>query len=96
MLLHKFIDAFRDMPSLDEDSNADHRCCDLCRPKALRAFKILENVLLPCAEDLEKISNHRYGDGNVEVSQIGGISPPKRGLIRKHTSLFVEDSSDEA
>lgn len=96
LLLHKFIDAFRDMPSLDEDSNADHRCCDLCRPKALRAFKILENVLLPCAEDLEKISNHRYGDGNVEVSQICGISPPKRGLIRKHTSLFVEDSSDEA
>jgi hypothetical protein len=41
------------------------------------------------------IQSHRYGDGNVEASQIGDISPPERGLVRKHTSLFIEDSSDE-
>lgn len=96
LLLRKFIGAFHDMPSLDDDPEADHRCCDLCRPKALRAFKILENVLLPCATDLEMIQNHHYGDDSVETSQLGDISPPKRGMIRKHTSLFVEDSSDEA
>jgi hypothetical protein len=96
LLLHKFIDAFHDIPALDDDPNADHRCCDLCRPKALRAFKILENVLLPCAKDLEMIQSHHYGDGNVEASQIGGISPPKRGRVRKHPSLFIEDSSDDS
>ena len=53
LLLHKFIDAFRDMPTLDSDPDANHRCCETCRPKALRAFKILEEVLLPCAGDLE-------------------------------------------
>jgi hypothetical protein len=51
LLLRKFIDAFHDMPALDNDPNADHRCFDLCRPKALRAFKIFEKVLLPCAKD---------------------------------------------
>jgi hypothetical protein len=95
LLLRKFIDAFHSMPTLDNDPDADHRCCDLCRPKALRAFKILENVLRPCAKDLEKIQTHCYGNGNVEASQIGDISPPKRGMTRKHTSLFIEGSSDD-
>lgn len=95
LLLHKFIDAFHDMSTLDDDPEADHRCCEQCRPKVLRAFKILEDVLLPCAEDLEKVQGHHYGDGDVEASQIIDISPRKRGLIRKHTSLFIQDSSDE-
>jgi hypothetical protein len=55
LLLHKFIDAFHDMPSLDSDPEADHRCCETCRPKVLRAFKVLEEVLKPCAEDLEDV-----------------------------------------
>lgn len=94
LLLHKFIDAFRDMPALDSDPDANHRCCETCRPKALRAFKILEEVLLPCAGDLEEVESHRYGDADVETSQISDISPHKHGLVRKHTSILIEDSSD--
>jgi hypothetical protein len=68
LLLDKFIDAFRDMPTLDSDPNANYRCYETCRPKALRAFKILEEVLLLCAGDLEEVESHRYGDTNVETS----------------------------
>jgi hypothetical protein len=94
LLLHKFIDAFRDMPSLDSDPDANHRCCETCRPKALRAFKILEEVLLLCAGDLEEVESHRYSNADVETSQISDISPHKHGLVRKHTSVLIEDSSD--
>jgi hypothetical protein len=94
LLLHKFIDAFCDMPTLDYDPNANHCYYRTCRPKALRAFKILEEVLLPCAGDLEEVESHRYGDADVKTSQISDISPHKRGLVRKHTSVLVKDSSD--
>jgi hypothetical protein len=83
------------MPTLDNDPDADHRCCDLCCPKALRAFKILKNVLRPCAKDLEKIQTYRYSDGNVEASQISDILLPKHSMVRKHTSLFIEGSLDD-
>lgn len=95
LLLHKFIDAFHDMPSLDNDPEADHRCCETCRPKVLKAFKVLEEVLKPCAEDLEDVQKHRYADADIDTSQISDISPLKRGLVRKHTSVFITDSSDE-
>lgn len=95
LLLHKFIDAFHDMSTLDDDPKADHRCCEQCRPKVLRAFKILEDVLLPCAEDLEKVQSHRHGDGDVEASQITDISPHKHSHVRKHMPLFIQDSSDD-
>jgi hypothetical protein len=95
LLLHKFIDAFHDMPSLDNDPKADHRCCETCRPKVLKAFKVLEEVLKPCAEDLEDVGNHRYANADIDTSQISDISPLKHGLVRKHTSVFVTDSSDE-
>ena len=95
LLLHKFIDAFHDMPSLDEDPEADHRCCETCRPKVLKAFKVLEEVLKPCAEDLEDVETHRCANADIDTSQISDISPLKRGLVRKHTSVFITDSSDE-
>lgn len=95
LLLHKFIDAFHDMPSLDDDPDADHRCCETCRPKVLKAFKVLEEVLKPCAEDLEDVEKHRYANADIDTSQISDISPIKRGMVRKHTSVFVTDSSDE-
>jgi hypothetical protein len=95
LLLHKFIDAFHDMPSLDDDPDADHRCCETCRPKVLKAFKVLEEVLKPCAEDLEDVEKHRYANADIDTSQISDISPLKRGLVRKHTSVFITDSSDE-
>ncbi|KAI1000004.1 hypothetical protein K3495_g8193 [Podosphaera aphanis] len=95
MLLHKFIDAFQDMPSLDNDPEADHRCCDTCRPKVLRAFKALEEVLKPCTEDLEDVEKHHYANADIDTSQISDISPLKHGMVRKHTSVFITDSSDE-
>jgi hypothetical protein len=95
LLLHKFIDAFHDMPSLDNDPEADHRCCETCRPKVLRAFKVLEEVLKPCAEDLEDVETHRYANTDINTSQISDISPLKQALVRKHTSVFITDSSDE-
>jgi len=95
LLLHKFIDAFHDMPSLDNDPEADHRCCETCRPKVLKAFKVLEEVLKPCAEDLEDVEKHRYANADIDTSQISDISPLKHGLVRKHTSVFITDSSDE-
>jgi hypothetical protein len=95
LLLHKFIDAFHDMPSLDNDPEADHRCCETCRPKVLRAFKVLEEVLKPYAEDLEDVETHRYANTDINTSQISDISPLKQALVRKHTSVFITDSSDE-
>jgi hypothetical protein len=94
LLLYKFIDAFRDMPALDSDPDANHRYYETCRLKALRAFKILEEVLLPYAGDLEEVETYRYGDTNVKTSQISDISPHKHGLVRKHTSVLIEDSLD--
>jgi len=95
LLLHKFIDALHDMPSLDKDPKADHRCCETCRPKVLKAFKVLKDVLKPCAEDLEDVESHRYANADIDTSQIGDISPLKHGQIRKHTSVFITDSSDD-
>jgi hypothetical protein len=95
LLLHKFIDVFYDMPSLDNDPKADHHCYKTCRPKVLKAFKVLEEVLKPYTEDLEDVENHRYANANIDTSQTSDISPLKHGLVRKHTSVFVEDSSDE-
>jgi hypothetical protein len=96
LLLRKFIEAFRDMPTLDNDPEADHRCCDSCRPVALRAFKILENVLLPCAGDLENVGNYHYGGEDIDTSQVTDISPPKRRRTKDRSSLFVvQDSSDD-
>lgn len=94
LLLHKFVDAFGEMPALDNDPDAAHGCCATCRPKALRVFKILEEALLPCAQDLENVDTHVFGGESVETSQIADVSPPKRPLRRLHTSLFVESSSD--
>jgi hypothetical protein len=87
-LLHKFIDVFRDMPTRDSDPNAYYRCCELCRPKTLQAFKVLEEVLLPYAEDLERVDTHRFGDTAVETSQINDISPHKHSLVRKHVCVY--------
>jgi hypothetical protein len=56
LLLYKFIDAFRDMPALDSDPNANHRCCETCRLKALRAFKILEEILFHVREISRKLN----------------------------------------
>ena len=95
LLLHKFIDALHDMPSLDDDPEADHHCCDTCRPKVLKAFKVLEEVLKPCAGDLEGVEKHRYANADIDTSQISDISPIKRGMVRKHTSVFITDSSDD-
>lgn len=95
LLLRKFIEAFRDMPGLDHDPEADHRCCDSCRPVALRAFKILENVLFPCAGDLENVDTHQYGGESIDTSQVIDISPPKRRRIEGRSSLFIQDSSDD-
>jgi hypothetical protein len=83
------------MPSLDEDLEADHRCCDPCRPKVLKAFKVLEEVLKPYVEDLEDVKSHRYANTDINTSQISDISPLKQALVRKHTSVFITDSSDE-
>ncbi|KAK3111395.1 hypothetical protein LTR53_013408 [Teratosphaeriaceae sp. CCFEE 6253] len=95
LLLHKVIDAFREMPIVDNYPNDGRGCCEMCRPKALRAFKVLENVLLPCAGDLEKIRVHHFGGSDVPTNQITSVSPHKHGLIREHPSLFIQDSSDE-
>jgi hypothetical protein len=95
LLLHKSIDVFRDMPTLDTDRNADHHYYELCRLKTLQAFKVLKEVLLPYAEDLKQAETHRFGDSAVETSQISDISLQKHGLVRKHKSVFIEDSSDK-
>jgi hypothetical protein len=95
MLLHKFIGAFRDMPALDNDPEATHRCCNSCRPVALRAFKILENVLLPCAGDLENIETHHYEGEDVDASQLHDISPHTRARTKRRAILSVQDSSDD-
>jgi hypothetical protein len=83
------------MPALDNDPEANHRCCDSCRPVALRAFKILENVLLPCAGDLESIETHHYRGEDVDASQLHDISPHKRARIKRRAILSVQDSSDD-
>jgi hypothetical protein len=56
--------------------------------------KFLE-VLLPCAEDLERVAIDHHGDADVETSQINDISLYKYVLVRKHTSEFSQDSSEE-
>ena len=95
LLLHKFIDAFHDMPSLDEDPEADHRCCETCRPKVLKAVKVLEEILKPCAEDLEDVEKHRYANVSLARSQKDNDSINKQGLVLEHMSVFIEDSLDE-
>jgi hypothetical protein len=95
LVLRKLIDAFRDMPALDNDPEADHRCCDSCRPVALRAFKILETMLSPCAGDLENVGTHHYGGEDIDTSQVTDISPPKRRRTKERRSLFIEESSGE-
>lgn len=68
LLLHKFIDAFHEMPFLDDDPEADHRCCETCCPKVLKAFKVLEEVLKPCAKDLEDVETHRCANADIDTS----------------------------
>lgn len=82
------------MPALDNDPKANHRYCDSCRPVALRAFKILENVLLPCAGDLENIKTHHYRGEDVDASTEVSL-PNKRIRTRDRTSLFIKESSSE-
>jgi len=95
LILHKLVDALSEMPSLEDFPGAKSCCCDTCRPKALRAFRVVTNVLLPCAEDLEKITHHHYKGNSIFPSQISDISPHKHGQGNKQLPLFVEDSSDE-
>ena len=95
LLLRKFFEAFRDMPTLDNDPDVDHRRCDSCRPVALRAFKILENVLLPCAGDLENVGTHHYAGEDIDASHITDISPYKRRRTKDRSALFIEESSGE-
>jgi hypothetical protein len=83
------------MPSLDKDPKADHCCYKTCRLKVLKAFKVLEEVLKPYTEDLEDVGNHRYANADIDTSQISDILLLKHGLVRRYTSVFVEDSSDE-
>jgi hypothetical protein len=94
LLLYKFIDAFRDIPFLDSDPNANYYYYETYRLKALRAFKILEEVLLLYTGDLEEVKSHYYGNTNIKTSQISNILPYKHGLVRKHTSVLIEDSLD--
>jgi hypothetical protein len=95
LLLHKFVDAFREMPALDNDPNAAHGCCATCRRKALRVFKIIEEALLPCAAELEEVEKYIFGGESVSRSQIPNVSPRKQPLHRKYASLFIESSSDD-
>jgi hypothetical protein len=95
LLLHKFIDAFHDMPSLDNDPEADRHCYETCCPKVLRAFKVLEEVLKPCAEDLEDVETHQYANDSLVRDQTNDDSTHKHGLVWKHMSVFIKDSSDK-
>lgn len=95
LVLHKLVDALSEMPSLEDFPGAKRRCCDTCRPKALRAFRVVTNVLLPCAEDLEKITHHHFEGLDLVPSQIDDISPYKHGPGKSQSPLFVEDSSDK-
>jgi hypothetical protein len=74
LLLNKFVDAFREMPALDNDPNAAYCYYVTYRPKALRVFKILEEVLLLYTEDLEKVDKHVFGGERVSISQTTDIS----------------------
>jgi len=56
------------MPTLDNDPDVDHRYYDSCRLVALRAFKILENVLLPYARDLESVRTYHYAGEDIDAS----------------------------
>lgn len=95
MLLYKFIDTFYDILSLDNDPEADYRYCKTCRLKVLKAFKVLEEVLKPYVEDLKDVQKHRYANADIDTSQISDILLLKRSLVRKHTSLFITDLSDD-
>jgi hypothetical protein len=76
------------MPAFDSDLDADRRYCDSCRLVALKAFKILEDVLLPYARDLEDIGTYRYSGKDVDTSQVTDIS------LLKRRRIVVQDSSD--
>jgi hypothetical protein len=95
LLLCKFIEAFRDMPTLDNDPDVDYCCCDSCRLVALQAFKILENVLLPYTRDLENVRTYYYAGKDIDASQITDIPLHKRRRTKDRTALFVQDSSDD-
>jgi hypothetical protein len=45
MLLREVVDASADVPTLENDSATNHRCCKDCRPKALLTSKVLQDML---------------------------------------------------
>lgn len=94
LMLHKLVDALSEMPTLEDFPGARHRCCDICRPKALRAFRVVTEVLLPCAEDLEKITQHHFAGHEIVPSQISDISPHKHGTGQSQSLLFVGSLSN--
>lgn len=60
LMLHRFVNVFREAPAFDSDLEADHRCCNACRLVALLAFKIFESMPFPCVEDLQNVGAHSY------------------------------------
>ena len=66
------------MPAFDNDPKAADGCCATCRTKALQAFKIIEDALLPRVKELETIVEHGFGGESVSTSQITDISPLKQ------------------
>jgi hypothetical protein len=95
MLLRKIIDAFGDMPALDRRHKTDCRYCEICRPTALQVIKVLQDMLVPYAKDLEEIEVHRYNGGNIDSSLVSDKSPPTRRLSREYPSVLICDFSDE-
>lgn len=92
LILHKFIQVFRDAQLLNGESITKNGCCDLCRPIIQKAMNHLRTELLPCATSLDEIELHRYQGHDVPSSQNHDISPLRP--TRASPSLFVDGSSD--
>lgn len=95
ILLHKLVETFGELRGLDRSPAGGHGCCENFRPKATRAFKILKNFLLPCAEDLDRVQSHVFDGIDALVSQVSDTSPRKRRLVRRHRSMLIEDDSPD-
>jgi hypothetical protein len=67
-MLYKFIDVFHKISLFDNDPKADHRYCEICRPKVLKAFEVLEEVLKLYAKDLENVDSYLYANANIATS----------------------------
>ena len=95
-MFRKFVDLLDEMPSLDTDTEAASKCCDVCRPMVVERSARLRHKLARWADQLAAVEEHAVQGSKTPLSQMDDMSPCKARGGTSELPLFVSNSDSNS